>query len=120
MGIRYILAGLLLSAISVHGQRPSDATVLQKYCIACHDTQTKSGGLALDSIIGKEISGNAEAWEKVVRKMRARYMPPVGMPRPDERTYNAVVASLEASLDAASAAKPDPGRTDTFRRLTRT
>ena len=47
-------------------------------------------------------------------------MPPVGLPRPDEKTYDAVVASLAASLDSAAAARPNPGRTDTFRRLNRT
>src|SRR5258705_469710 len=43
-----------------------------------------------------------------------------GLPRPDEATYNAVVSSLESALDSAAAAKPNPGRTDTFRRLNRT
>ena len=63
---------------------------------------------------------NTEIWEKVVRKIRARQMPPLGSPRPDEATYEAAVSSLEASLDRAAAAEPNPGRTDTFRRLTRT
>jgi hypothetical protein len=46
--------------------------------------------------------------------------PPAGLPRPDEKVYAALVSSLESSLDRAAAAKPDPGRTDTFRRLNRT
>ena len=36
------------------------------------------------------------------------------------RTYDAVIASLETSLDRAAAAHPNPGRTATIRRLTRT
>ena len=63
---------------------------------------------------------NTEIWEKVVRKIRARQMPPLGSPRPDEATYEAAVSSLEAALDSAAAAEPNPGRTDTVRRLTRT
>jgi len=59
-------------------------------------------------------------WEKVLRKVRARYMPPAGLPRPDERSYDALVSYLETSLDAAAAVKPNPGRTDTFHRLNRT
>ena len=39
---------------------------------------------------------------------------------PDDATYDAVIASLETSLDRAAAAKPNPGRTATIRRLTRT
>ena len=42
------------------------------------------------------------------------------MKRPEESTYNTVVAWLSDSLDKASAAHPNPGRTETFRRLTRT
>ncbi len=47
-------------------------------------------------------------------------MPPPGRPRPDEAAYDALIAHLETSLDRAAAANPDPGRTDTFRRLNRT
>ena len=66
------------------------------------------------------MSRHPEAWEKVVRKLVARQMPPAEALRPEERTYDAVVSALEASLDRAAAEHPDPGRTDTFRRLNRT
>ncbi len=63
---------------------------------------------------------HSEVWEKVVRRLRARQMPPSGEPRPEESTYDAVVSSLGDMLDAAAAEHPDPGRTDTFRRLNQT
>src|SRR5689334_11540994 len=94
--------------------------VMSRYCAGCHNTKLKTAGLALDALRADNVGQNPEAWEKVVRKLRARYMPPAGLPRPDEQTYDAVVSSLEASLDRAAAAKPNPGRTDTFRRLNRT
>ena len=34
-------------------------------------------------------------------------MPPVGLPRPDERTYDAVIASLETDAGSRAAAKPE-------------
>jgi hypothetical protein len=37
-------------------------------------------------------------------------MPPEGMPRPDESTYDAFAGYLEAQLDRAAAAHPNPGR----------
>ena len=67
-----------------------------------------------------QASAHPELWEKVVRKLRVRYMPPDGVPRPDERTYDALVAALETSLDRAAKLNPSPGRTDTFRRMNRT
>ena len=47
-------------------------------------------------------------------------MPPAGRPRPSEAAYDGLIAQLETSLDRVAAANPDPGRTDTFRRLNRT
>src|SRR5947208_10864972 len=110
-------------AIGVGGpQQPIQAAssvpaVMNRYCAGCHNAKTKAGGFTLDTIVTANVSQHPEEWEKVIRKLRARYMPPAGLPRPDEKTYDAVVASLEASLDSAAAAHPNPGRTDTFRRL---
>ena len=53
---------------------------------------------------------DAEAWEKVVKKLRAGTMPPQGAPRPDEATQAALVTWLETTIDRASAARPNPGR----------
>ena len=97
-----------------------ERAVVNRYCVGCHNNSVKTAGLALDTISAENVNQHPEVWEKVVRKLRARYMPPAGLPRPDERTYDAAVSSLVASLDSAAAAKPNPGRTDTFRRLNRT
>src|SRR5437899_9620054 len=107
------------------GSMPSPAVsperaVVSQYCVGCHNSKVKAAGLALDTVSAENVSEHTEVWEKVVRKLRARYMPPPGLPRPDERTYDAVVSALETSLDSAAAGKPNPGRTDTFRRLNRT
>jgi len=96
------------------------ATLVEEYCLSCHDKDHEKGGLVLETIATQEVPQHAEVWEKVVRKLRARLMPPVGKERPDEATYDAVIKSLETSLDRAAAAHPDPGRTATIRRLTRT
>src|SRR5205823_4796158 len=87
---------------------------IHQYCLGCHNAKVKTAGLALDAI--NDIPANQQAWENVVRKLRARVMPPIGLPRPDERTYNSLLASLETTLDTAAASHPNPGRTDTFRR----
>ena len=110
-------------------QKPSEASpppaeahraFVNTYCLGCHNNRAKTAGLELDTINARELDENWEAWEKVVRKLRARQMPPAGMRRPDEPTYKAALASLEASLDRLAAATPNPGRTETFRRLNRT
>jgi hypothetical protein len=98
---------------------PGLATVKQ-YCTGCHNSKLKTAGFSLDTGTITDPGQNAESWEKVVRKLRFRSMPPVGLPRPDEAAYNSLLSSLESGLDTSAAAKPNPGRTDTFRRLNRT
>ena len=94
--------------------------LVDDYCLSCHDADDKKGDLDLDAIASADVAQHPDVWEKVVRKLRARQMPPVGKKRPDAATYDAVVASLETTLDRAAKAHPNPGRTATIRRLTRT
>jgi hypothetical protein len=94
-------------------------TTLKQYCLTCHNDQTKTAGLTLAPLDVDRIGEHAATWEKVVRKLRVRMMPPPGSPRPDEATYDALVMHLETALDRAAAAAPNPGRTETFRRLNR-
>ena len=96
--------------------------VVARYCASCHSERMKSGGLVLEKVDVENVAAHPEIWEKVVRKIRARAMPPAGpgRQRPDEATYSAFESYLETSLDRAAAAAPDPGRNDTFHRLNRT
>jgi hypothetical protein len=98
----------------------SDSALLNRYCATCHNEKTRQGNLVLTSLDVNNVGLHAERWELVVRKLRARSMPPAGRPRPAEAAYDALISHLERSLDASAAANPDPGRTDTFRRLNRT
>jgi len=99
---------------------PSLAALVRSHCLDCHDQTTKTAGLALDGLLGDPLPRHAEVWEKVVRKLASRQMPPKDSPRPDEREYAATLADLTGVLDRAAAASPRPGRTETFRRLNRT
>jgi Protein of unknown function (DUF1592)/Protein of unknown function (DUF1588)/Protein of unknown function (DUF1585)/Protein of unknown function (DUF1587)/Protein of unknown function (DUF1595)/Planctomycete cytochrome C len=115
----FVMGGCIAIASAQTTPSPERAAVT-RYCTACHNSKVKTGGLALDAAEVHNPAANSEAWEKVVKKLRTRSMPPAGLPRPDERTYTALLTSLESSLDTAATAKPNPGRTDTFRRLNRT
>ena len=94
-------------------------TVLGRYCVGCHNERTLTAGLALDTADLASIGAHADLWEGVVRKLRGGLMPSSGRPRPDEATYDALASWLESELDGAAAARPNPGRTQTFHRLNR-
>ena len=111
------------------------AALLDQYCVTCHGErivqgagepssaligQLRDAGLALDALDTANVGANADTWERVVRKLRARVMPPVGRPRPDDQTREALVSWLEHALDDAAATNPNPGRPPALHRLSRT
>jgi len=85
--------------------------LLDKYCVTCHNQRAQAAGLTLDTMDLRKVAENAEAWEKVVRKVKGGMMPPVGMPRPDKAELDDVASYLETTIDRAAAVKPNPGRT---------
>jgi hypothetical protein len=115
-----------LGAVDSQQQRSSptpasaERALVSRYCVTCHNARTNTGGLALDIVAVDNVGGNVEVWEKALRKLRARAMPPAGAARPDDRTYDGFVSYLETELDRLARANPDPGRPDPFRRLNRT
>jgi mono/diheme cytochrome c family protein len=92
---------------------------VESHCIACHDDSAPAG-LKLTGLAQAPLTENAATWERVVRKLAARQMPPEQEPRPSEDEYRTVIAAVARSLDEAAAARPNPGRTESLRRLTRT
>ena len=125
------------ASTAVEGTAASPAAhraLLDRYCVTCHNerlvtgrggapsplvSQLRAVGLTLDTLDLAAVGEHPEAWEKVVRKLRGGMMPPAGRPRPDEAGTREFAAWLERDLDAAAAARPDPGRTAPLHRLNR-
>jgi mono/diheme cytochrome c family protein len=100
------------------GGRDGVKPALDRYCVTCHSARLKTGGLSLEGLDPALIGRDPEPWEKVARKLRTHEMPPQGLPRPDQATYERLVATIEGALDAA-AVDPRPGRV-AIHRLNRT
>ncbi len=99
---------------------PSIKKFIGNYCIDCHSKNDPTAKLNVESLLVTSISHNSEDWERIVRKLRTRQMPPADANRPTEDDYIHVLSFLEQSLDSIAHKQPQPGRTSTFRRLTRT
>ena len=92
---------------------PSASTslaILDRYCVTCHNESLKTGNLALETVNVDHVGDDADVWEKVLRKVRTRAMPPPGRPRPDPVAYDDLADWLETALDHAATADPNPGR----------
>ncbi len=106
---------------------PAARKTVDTYCVGCHNSKAKAGGLALDTLSLDALHENADVWEKTLRKLWGRQMPPPGSRQPDQKEIDAFVAWMEATLDApstsakaiASASRPRAGHVP-IQRLTRT
>jgi mono/diheme cytochrome c family protein len=108
------------SPIGAVSPASSHRGMLDRYCVTCHNQRLATAGLKLDEADVANPGEGAEIWEKVVRKLRTGMMPPPNVPQPSMDDRRALLSWLETSLDKAAAAKPNPGRTETLRRLNRT
>jgi hypothetical protein len=88
----------------------TSSTLIGTYCVGCHNQRTKTAGVAFDTMDLADVSKDADAWEKAVRKLRGGLMPPPGARRPEPAAVDTFVSALERSLDAAAASRPNPGR----------
>ena len=113
-GALTVAATCFMVAVAVDAQDRSPIddgrAVVQKYCVSCHNDKVKSGGLTLSTLDMVRVTGHADVWEHVIRKVRTGAMPPVGRPRPDKVVAMNLVTYLETELDKAAYANPNPGR----------
>jgi len=91
-------------------QADQHRAMLNTYCVTCHNTRLKTGGLALDGAVldhlsqstGQSAGDDAQVWEKALRKLRGHQMPPPGSPQPPQKDVDSFVAWMENALDSAA------------------
>ena len=73
--------------------------LVTNYCVTCHSKRLKTGGLVLESLDLQAPAGDAQIWEKALRKLRGHQMPPPGSPQPALKEVDSFVAWMESTLD---------------------
>jgi len=113
-----LVAAVCAAALAGCGSEPTPAELraagaeqwqyVSGYCSECHNDIDLTAQLSFEALDPNTIAAHADVWERVVRKLRGRMMPPPGGKRPDNEATDAFVAWLEASLDQAGP-EPEPG-----------
>ena len=88
-------------------------TWLNQNCVGCHNNRVKNPAddpVNLESASTDDVIANAAMWERVVRKLAVRAMPPPGTRHPAEPEYVGFTTWLANSLDRGWAGKSTPGR----------
>ena len=115
LGIALAVVALGTGAIGQvrHASRRPTATAgadqakktLDTYCVGCHNSRAKAGELAFDALPLDAVHQNADVWEKAVRKLRGRLMPP-----PDQPPARASARSTPSSRGWRRSSTPRRGR----------
>jgi mono/diheme cytochrome c family protein len=88
------------AAATTAGSSEQAKATIGAYCTTCHSSQAKIGGLALDNLNVDAVANDAAIWEKAVRKLRGRLMPPPGAKQPEQKEVDSLIGYLETKLDA--------------------
>ena len=86
---------------------------VKQYCVGCHNTRNPlpaNDPVNLETATLNNLLPNAATWERVLRKLSVRAMPPQGLPHPTEAEYVGFTSWLAGSLDRAWQGKSTPGR----------
>src|SRR5262245_22849324 len=114
-GAAILPAATLLAQNSPPSAASAHRTTLDMYCVGCHSGPTPFAGLNLQPLDFANLEANGEIWEKLIRKLRGRQMPPAGMPKPDDAVLEGLVKYVESGRDHMAVVKPNPGRTTLHR-----
>jgi hypothetical protein len=85
--------------------------LVKQYCVGCHNDRNKdrTSGLSFQSFDAATLTDHPDVGERMIRRLRAGMMPPVGSRRPEPAVINALVTAMESRIDRAAALNPNPG-----------
>ncbi|MHC4923312.1 MAG: DUF1592 domain-containing protein [Planctomycetota bacterium] len=112
-------AAVVATSSLLHAGPEEMEPLLDYYCLECHDSASAKGNIDLEAALARPLGEEAELWERAFRQLRSHLMPPIGKDRPTEEEYTELCGTLLGMLDAHAAEYPNPGRTDSLRRLNR-
>jgi Protein of unknown function (DUF1592)/Protein of unknown function (DUF1588)/Protein of unknown function (DUF1585)/Protein of unknown function (DUF1587)/Protein of unknown function (DUF1595) len=98
-------AALLVQRTDLFRDRSADQWgLLNHYCMDCHNAAEATGGVVFEGLKPDGVPVHAALFEKAVRKLRGRLMPPPGNPQPAQADLDAFVGWLERSIDKSEGA----------------
>ena len=107
-----LITGLALVQTRMVGQTPAQnptqstvatdphGAMIKTYCLGCHNARLKTAGVMFDTMDFGHPTVNADVWEKVLRRLRGRLMPPPGSPQPPQADIDAFATWMQTALDA--------------------
>ena len=122
MIFKLLCAFTLITSLSADEFSLNESAVkyLSKFCFDCHDSELQKGKVNIESLLEGGFEKNHSQWEKVLRNIETRKMPPVGKKRPEADGYEIIQKSLTDILDKVGLQSKSAEKATVIRRLTRT
>jgi hypothetical protein len=99
LGVGALVNGCDRPNSAVVGNATEASAAIKRYCSECHNDIDLMGGLSFHDLDAANVGTDPETWERIVRKLRTRTMPPRDAVRPMPDTYDTLVTWAEAALD---------------------
>jgi mono/diheme cytochrome c family protein len=119
MGSRTWLAGAAVAGVAVatavavyraqHSREQQRWGLFRAYCTDCHNKDDLAGNVSFQAVTPQSVAEHPEVFEAAVRKLRGHLMPPPGNPQPKPSDADALIATLETSIDTNAKAHPSAG-----------
>jgi hypothetical protein len=110
VGVSCAAVGILSADTIVLSQPANQASprpapqwsTIETYCLGCHNPGVRAAGLVLSELNADSVPAHPEIFEKAIRKLRGRQMPPPGNLQPSQQEVDALINWLENTLDESS------------------
>jgi len=119
MGSRTWLAGAAVAGVAgatavavyrvEHSREQQRWELFRAYCTDCHNKDDLAGNVSFQGVTPQSVAEHPEVFEAAVRKLRGHLMPPPGNPQPKSSDADALIATLETSIDTNAKAHPGVG-----------
>src|SRR5205809_199525 len=96
---------LFTQAAGAQGGSVDSGALFDKYCTDCHNSTDWAGSIDLQGASATTLADTPDIGEKMIKRLRAGMMPPVGKERPPYDTVQQLAQSLEQSIDKRAATK---------------
>lgn len=113
-------SAMLAQAFAAQPATLDSGALIEKYCTECHNGIDYSGGLDLQNVSAHTLAGQPDVGEKLIKRLRADMMPPVGKDRPSYEVVQQLARVLEQSIDKQAATQPPHLPAPGLHRLNRT
>ena len=77
----------------------STQAILQRFCVDCHGAESAEAKINFTQLTSQDVGRRFKDWEKAVRMLRQRKMPPRDAPQPTDAERDATAAAIERALD---------------------